>query len=279
MNGMELLKKVKSVDPKMMVIMITSYPDIDIATEAMRLGAFDFITKPVELDLMVLIVKKALERRRLEKEVESYQGNLESLINERTAKLQGAYQNLKGAFLDIVKVLVNAIDAKNPDTHGHSDRVKTMSAKIGIELGLDKTKLEILEYGALFHDIGMMGINHDALQKQISRSPEENQMIREHPLVGVKMVEGIAFFKDKMAMIRHHHEHFDGSGYPDGLAGETIPLVARIIAVADAFDTMKHGRRMNAEDVLMELEKEKGKKFDPRILGIFLDNKIYSILS
>ena len=278
MNGMELLKKVKSADPKMMVIMITSYPDMDIALEAMRLGAFDFITKPVELDLMVLIVKKALERRRLEIEVESYHHNSDALINERTTKLQEAYQNLKGAYLDLLKILVNAIDTKKSGSRGHSDRVRMMSVKTGAELGFDKMKLEILEYGSLLHDIGMIGIKEGGLQQQGSLSPEGDQTIQEHSLIGVQMVEGTNFFKDKMAMIRHHHEHFDGSGYPDGLAGEAIPLVARIIAVADAFDTMKYGRSMKDEDVLTELEKEKGKKFDPRIVEIFLNKKIYSIL-
>jgi putative two-component system response regulator len=283
MDGMDLLKKLKAVDPKTMVIIMTSYPEIDVAIEAMRLGAFDFLIKPVELDLVVLSVKKALERKSLETEVEAYHHHLETLINERTAKLQEAYQNLKEAHLDSIKALVGAIDAKDPYTRGHSDRVRTMSVRMGAELGFDTMKLEILEYGALLHDIGKIGIRDDVLQKQNSLNPEEYQNIQEHPLIGVKIVEGITFFKDKMAMIRHHHEHFDGSGYPDGLAGESIPLEARIIAVADAFDVMSNGRshqgRMTIEDVLIELEKEKGKRFDPHILEMFLNKKIYSILS
>ena len=283
MDGMDLLKKVKAVDPKMMVIIMTSYPEIDLAVEAMRLGAFDFIIKPVELDLVVLSVKKALERKRLEEEVESYHHHLEKLVEERTAKLQEAYHILKRVHLDSVKVLIGAIDAKDPYTRGHSDRVRKMSMSMGTKLGFNEMRLESLEYGALLHDIGKIGIKDEVLQKQGSLSPEEYQNMQEHPLIGVKIVEGIDFFKDKMTMIRHHHEHFDGSGYPDGLDGEAIPLEARIIAIADAFDAMTskspHRGGMAIMDVIGELEKNKAKKFDPHILEIFLNEKIYSIFS
>lgn len=283
MDGIELLKRVKAVDRKMMVIMMTSYPEIDVAVQAMRLGAFDFIVKPVELDMVVLSVKRALERKRLEEEVETYQNRLERLVSERTAKLQQAYYILKKAHLDSVNVLVGAIDAKDPYTRGHSDRVRRMSVSMGSKLGFDETGLESLEYGALLHDIGKIGIRDEILQKQGSLNPEEYQNIQEHPLIGVKIVKGISFFRDKIPMIRQHHEHFDGSGYPDGLVGDAIPLEARIIAVADTFDVITNGRpprgKMTVEDVLLEMEKERGKKFDPRILQIFLDEKIYLTLS
>jgi putative two-component system response regulator len=267
----------------MMVIIMTSYPEIDLAVEAMRLGAFDFIIKPIELDLVVLSVKKALERKKLEEEVEAYHHHLEKLVSERTAKLQEAYHILKRVHLDSVKVLIGAIDAKDPYTRGHSDRVRKMSMSMGMKLGFNEMRLESLEYGALLHDIGKIGIKDEVLQKQGSLSPEEYQNMQEHPLIGVKIVEGIDFFKDKMTMIRHHHEHFDGSGYPDGLGGEAIPLEARIIAIADAFDAMTskrpHSGGMAIMDVIGELEKNKAKIFDPHILEIFLNEKIYSIFS
>ncbi len=283
MDGIELLEKVKAVNPKMMVIIMTSYPEIDLAVEAMRIGAFDFIIKPVELDLVVLSVKKALERKRLEEEVDAYHHHLEKLVGERTAKLQEAYHTLKRAHLDSVKVLVGAIDAKDPYARGHSDRVRKISMSIGTKLGFNEMRLETLEYGALLHDIGKIGIKDEVLLKKSSLNPKEYQNIQEHPLIGVKIVEGIDFFKDKITMIRHHHENFDGSGYPDGLAGEAIPVEARIIAIADTFDAMTSGRPlregMTIMDVIVELEKDKGKKFDPHILEIFLNEKLYSIFS
>jgi putative nucleotidyltransferase with HDIG domain len=249
-----------------------------MAVEAMRLGAYDFIIKPADLEWVVLSVKKALEKKRLEEELEVYHKNLEKLVEERTAKLQLAYRTLKKAYLDSVKILAEAIDAKDPYTRGHSDRVRRMSLQIATSLGFTEERMEILEYGALLHDIGKIGIKDEILRKPGALSPEEYQTIQEHPLIGVKIVEGIEFFKDKIPMI-HHHEHFDGKGYPDGLVGEGIPLEARIIAVPEAFDAMAslrpHRSAMPLEDILSELEKYKGKQFDPKILEIFLKEKIY----
>ncbi|PIV20298.1 MAG: two-component system response regulator [Deltaproteobacteria bacterium CG03_land_8_20_14_0_80_45_14] len=281
MDGIELLKKVKAVHPNMLVIMVTAYPEIDLALEAMRLGAYDFIIKPADMELVVLSVKKALEKKRLEEELDVYHKNLEKLVEERTVKLQLAYRTLKKAYLDSVKVLAEAIDAKDPYTRGHSDRVRRMSLRITASLGFTEERMEILEYGALLHDIGKIGIKDEILRKPGALTPEEYQTIQEHPLIGVKIVEGIEFFKDKIPMIRNHHEHFDGKGYPDGLAGETIPLEARIIAVPDAFDAMASLRpyrsAMPLEDILLEMEKYKGKQFDPKILEIFLREKIYKL--
>ncbi|MCJ7747367.1 MAG: response regulator [Desulfobacterales bacterium] len=281
MDGLTLLKRVKAANPKMMVIMVTAFPEIDLAVEAMHLGAYDFIIKPADLDLVILSVRKALEKKRLEEEIVAYRSHLERLVEERTTKLQQAYRILKKAHLDSVKVLVEAIDAKDPYTRGHSDRVTRMSLKIAFQLGFAEDRLESLEYGALLHDIGKIGIKDEVLQKPGTLDSEEYQYIQEHPLIGIKIIEGLDFFKDKIPMIRHHHEHYDGSGYPDGLLGAAIPLEARIIAVPDAFDAMTsvrpHRGMMPLQDVLMELEKCKGTQFDPKVLEIFLNEKIYKL--
>lgn len=281
MDGIELLKRVKSIHPKMKVIMITAYPEIDMAVEAMRLGAYDFIIKPADLELIVISVKKALESKRLEEEVEAYHNHLEELVEERTAKLQQAYRIMKKSHLDSVKVLVEAIDAKDPYTRGHSDRVKRMSLRVAQKMNFSEEKLETLEYGALLHDIGKIGIKDEVLQKKGPLNHEEFQSIREHPLIGVKIVEGVEFFRDKIPIIRHHHEYYNGCGYPDRLSGERIPLEARIITVPDAFDAMTslrpHRGIMPLQDVLLELEKQKGKQFDPQVLDIFLGEKIYKL--
>jgi len=279
MDGMELLKNVKTIKPKMMVTIMTAYPEIDMAVEAIRLGANDFIIKPVDLELMVFSVKKALEQKRMEEEIEAHHKNLEKLVEEGTSKLREALLVLKKTHLDSVKVLAGAIDAKDPYTRGHSDRPIKMSMRIGMKMGFSEERLENLVFGALFHDIGKIGIRDEVLQKKGPLTPEEYQYVQQHPLIGVKIIEGIDFFKDKVSMIRNHHEHFDGGGYPDGLMGETIPLEARIIAVSDAFDAMTslrpHRRAMPVEGVLLEMEKGKGRQFDPQILEIFLNEKIY----
>ena len=278
MDGMELLNRIKGLNPNMMVIMMTAYPEISMAVEAARLGAYDFIIKPVELDLVVLSVRNALEKKRLEEDVEVYHNNLEKLVEERTAKLQQAHRILTQAYLDSVKALVGVIEAKDPLTLGHSDRVMKISLKIASLLDFTEEKLESLGYGALLHDIGKIGIKDEVLQKSGPLTFEEYRQVQEHPLIGVKILEGINFFKDKIPMIRNHHERFDGKGYPDGLAGEAIPLEARIISVSNAFDAMTSARphrgAMPLEHVLGELEKCKGRQFDPHIVEIFLSNKI-----
>ncbi|HMK51656.1 MAG TPA: HD domain-containing phosphohydrolase [Thermodesulfobacteriota bacterium] len=280
-DGIEFLKRVKEMNPKMTVIMMTAYPDIDVAVDAMRAGAYDFITKPVDLDLVVLRVKKALEKKKLEEELEAYHKNLERLVEERTAEIRQALSVVKKNHLDLVMVLSGAIDAKDTYTRGHSDRVRRMSVRIGMKLGFDEKRLESLVFGALLHDIGKIGIKDEVLQKQGNLNSEEYQYIQEHPLIGVKIVEGIDFFKDKIPIIRNHHEHFDGSGYPDGLIGEAIPLEARTVAVPDAFDAMTssrpHHEGMSLEEALSEMERGRGRQFDPKILGIFLGEEIYRL--
>jgi putative two-component system response regulator len=271
---------VKAVRPNMMFIIMTAYPEIEMAVEAIRLGATDFIIKPVDLELVVFSVKKALEQKKMEEEIETHQKNLEKLVEERTSKLQQALLVIKKGHLDSVKVLAGAIDAKDPYTRGHSDRVRKMSMRIAMKMGFSEEKLENLVFGALLHDIGKIGIRDEVLQKKGPLSPEEYQGVQQHPLIGVKIVEGIDFFKDKIPMIRSHHEHFDGSGYPDGLIGEVIPLEARIIAIPDAFDAMTslrpHRRAMPVDEVIDEMERGNGKQFDPNILDIFLKEKLYN---
>jgi len=279
MDGLELLKKVKTLYPQMMVILMTGYAEVDTLVKALHFGAYDFILKPFDLDLVVFSVKKALDKKRLEEVVADYDQHLEELVEERTADLRRAYGMLKKAQLDSVKILVEAIDAKDSYTRGHSDRVRKWSVALAEKLGFSEKKIESLEFGALLHDIGMIGIKDEVLQKQGSLNPMEYEHIQEHPLIGVKIVEGGSFFKDEIPMIRHHHERFDGSGYPDGLVGENIPLEARIISIADAFDAMSslrpYRREMSQEDALVEMEKGKGKQFDPKILEIFIKENIY----
>jgi putative two-component system response regulator len=157
-DGIEFLKRVKEMNPKMTVIIMTAYPEIDMAVDAMRAGAYDFIIKPIDLDLVVLRVKKALEKKKLEDELEAYHKNLERLVEERTAEIRQALSVVKKSHLDLVMVLSGAIDAKDTYTRGHSDRVRRMSVRIGMKLGFDEKRLESLVFGALLHDIGKIGL-------------------------------------------------------------------------------------------------------------------------
>jgi len=281
MDGLEILKTIKATNPSTIVVMITGYPEIETVVEALRLGAYDFIMKPFNLDLVVHTVKRAIEKKELAEGVQTYQVNLAKLAEERAAELQMALQFLNKSHLDSVKVLARAIEERDPYTRGKFDQVQRMCLQIANSLGFTKKRVEILKYGALVYDIGKIGIKDELLQKLGVLTPEEFRHIQEHTLIGVRIVEGIEFFEDKIPIIRHHHEHFDGSGYPDRLVGKAIPLEARIIAVLDAFDAMTRTRSYRGakplKEVLLEMEKGKGNQFDPHILEIFLQKKIYSL--
>ena len=148
-----------------------------------------------------------------------------------------------------------------------------------MKLGLKGKRLEDLVFGALLHDIGKIGIKDEVLRKPGKLSPEEYRHVQEHPLIGVKILEAFDSFKDKALIIRHHHEHFDGGGYPDRLVGEKIPVEARIIAISDAFDAMTslrlHRSSMTLELALREMKECVGKQFDPALVEIFLKEKLY----
>ncbi len=281
MDGIELLRNVRTSNPNVPVIIMTGFSEIQTAVEAMRMGAHDIVMKPFDLDLLAFTVRKALEKKRLEEEIETYHKNVESLVKKRASNLQDALARVKEAHVDSVMALTGAIDAKDPFTRGHSARVRRMSLEMGLEMGFDEQRLEGLIFGALLHDIGMIGIRDEVIRKQGPLTPEEYAHIQKHPLIGAKILEGIRFFEDKIPMVRNHHERFDGSGYPDGLAGKAIPLEVRIISVADAFDAMTsmrpYRKSLTREDALKELKKFKGKQFDPEVLEIFLGKEIYNL--
>ena len=200
-------------------------------------------------------------------------------IETKVSKLQDSYRILRKSYLDSIKVLAEVIETKDPHTRGHSDRVRALSRKIAACLGFTEDRLENLEYGALLHDIGKIGIKDDILLKKERLTPEEYRSIQEHPLIGAKIVEGVDFFKDKVAMIQHHHERYDGTGYPEKLCGGAIPIEARIIAIADAFDAMTsmrpYRKAMSLEETLTEMERCSGKQFDPQLLSLFIRERIY----
>ena len=276
MLGDLVINELSGVSPRTEYILMTGYASLESAVEAVRRKTIlSYEIKPFDIDRLKFLIDQVAQRKRAEEDVLRQK----TIVEERTARLQEAYLTLKKAHLESVKVLAEAIDAKDPYTRGHSDRVKKMSLRLALSLGLTEDKLEILEYAALLHDIGKIGINDGILQKSEPLTPEEFQLIQEHPLIGVKIVEGIEFFEEMIPMIRSHHERFDGNGYPDGLIGEAIPLGARIIAISDAFDAITslrpHRPLMPLEDVLVEMERGKGRQFDPKILEIFLREEIY----
>jgi putative nucleotidyltransferase with HDIG domain len=176
---------------------------------------------------------------------------------------------LERAYLETIRALASAIDAKDPYTRGHSDRVATLSVEVGRELGLDAADLRTLQFSGILHDVGKIGIPEQVLLKPGRLTPEEFVLVRGHSVIGAEIVEGVEFLKSAEPAIRHHHERWDGTGYPDGLAGEAIPLIARIVNAADTWDACTSERPYHRAHTMVEvveiMSQLRGSQLDPRV--------------
>ena len=185
------------------------------------------------------------------------------------------YQKIQDSYFEIVKALAQAIEAKDPYTHGHSERVMQYTVQIAQKLGLPKKEIDSLRYAAILHDIGKIGVRGIVLNNPNGLSSEEYDEIKKHPLVGEGIIKPIELLQSIRPLIRHHHEWYNGKGYPDGLSGENIPLGARILAVADAYDAMKSDRpyrkALTKETAIQELKRGSGTQFEPKIVEVFLE--------
>lgn len=198
-----------------------------------------------------------------------------ALANHAAIAIENArlYKELRELFLGVVKSLAEAIDAKSAYTHGHSQRVSEYSLAVAQELNLNKEEQEIVEIAGILHDIGKIGIDEKILNKPGNLTQQEYEEIKKHSTIGAEIIEPVSALKEIVPAIKHHQERYDGSGYPDGLKGEKIPLIARILAVADAFDAMTSDRpyrkKLSDEVALSEIEKNKERQFDPEIVEAF----------
>ena len=180
------------------------------------------------------------------------------------------YTKMRKMYIETIRALAAAIDAKDPYTKGHSERVTQTSVSLARELNLSEREIENIEYTALLHDIGKIGIDDSILGKKSSLTSQEFDKIKEHTIMGAKIIEPVDFLKNSYKAIYHHHEKYNGKGYPDGLKSEDIPILARIIAVADAYDAMGSDRpyrkKLNKDKILKELKDQSGKQFDPEVV-------------
>jgi len=184
------------------------------------------------------------------------------------------YTKMRKVYLDTIRALAAAIDAKDPYTKGHSERVAKIAVVLATELDLSDRDIENIEYTALLHDIGKIGIDDRILSKSSELSNEEFKKIKEHPIIGANIIEPVDFLKNSYEAIYHHHERYNGGGYPDGLKAKDIPLCARIIGVADAYDAMGSDRpyrkKLSKEKILKEFTEQSGKQFDPQIVNALM---------
>lgn len=273
MSGLEMIPHVATIAPEAVVLMISGMQTIESAIEALRVGAFDYIMKPFDLRQVEAAVKRALEHHELREAKRRYETQLEELVEQRTLELDQALLSLEDAYRSTLKALTAALETRDAETHGHSERVVTFSLRLGRELGLDKAQMTALEFGSLLHDIGKIGVPDAILRKPAKLDEAEWAKMREHPLHGQAILREIEFLKGAARVVAQHHERWDGSGYPLGLRAEEIDMNARIFSVADAFDAMisdrVYRRGRSYEAAAEELDAWAGRQFDPQVVAAF----------
>jgi putative two-component system response regulator len=266
-SGIEVLPDIKRECPDTSVIMATAVGDISVAIECLKQGAEDYICKPFNLEEVSLAVERALEKRHLRLEIRDYQQYLEEKIEEQTGKI-------RKIFLGAIEALVSALEAKDKYTGGHSRRVASVALALGKELSLPAEDLEDLRWGSLLHDIGKIAVDPAIQNKPDKLTPEEYENIMVHVSVGTEIVRPVVN-KRISEMIEHHHDRYDGGGFHQAASGDEIPLGARILAVADAFDAMVCDRPYRSAlpmvEIVDEIKRSSGTQFDPTVVTAFLN--------
>lgn len=264
-HGDEVVEEIRKFNKDLYILLLTGHKDLAPPLETIkRLEIQGYCEKSDKFDQLLLLIESGI------KSIE--QMNTIKTINKQ---LHDKNEELERAYLDTIGILRQTVEAKDPYTRGHSDRVSEYSVLIGKKLGLDEKTLHILKIGGLFHDIGKIGIPDSILLKESKLSDEEYSQIKNHPMIGVHMLGDAAIFTDILPIVKHHHERYDGRGYPSQLVGDDIPYVARIAAVADTFDAMISKRSyrdsLPIDVVRAEIERCSGTQFDPNIAKVFLD--------
>jgi putative nucleotidyltransferase with HDIG domain len=287
-NGLDFLTQITALRPAPTVVMISASPDLESPIEAMRRGAYDYLPKPFGLNQVMAVVERALEHQTLREMQREYSLRLEKMVEERTARLaedarqieeqnrriKGMYETLYENYRATLRSLAKALEARDAETRGHSDRVVAYCLKLGQQLELTDRELLALEQGALLHDIGKIGTPDGILLKAGTLTEEEWLVMRQHIDHGAAIVSEVELLNDALWVIQEHHEKWDGSGYPQGLKGEEISIYARIFAVADCADAITSDRPYREgrpfEAVIEELTVCAGTHFDPRVVEAFV---------
>jgi putative nucleotidyltransferase with HDIG domain len=287
-DGIQLLEQIKDHDPDIDVIMVSGLVDTDTAIDSIRKGACDYVTKPFNLTEVLFTVDRVVEKRRLIEENREYQRDLEIKVAERTEELsrknkeiQSLFNELKTAFNEIqntyeatLEALIAALDSRDSETQGHSMRVSEYTALVARHMGVSEPELTDIRRGALLHDVGKIGIPDAILRKPGPLDEKEWEVMKLHPRLGYEMLQGIAFLEGAIPIVLSHQERYDGTGYPDGMQADRIPLGARIFSVVDTYDAITSTRPYRAgrsyEVARDEIVKFSGTQFDPKVVQTFL---------
>ena len=274
LHGDQVVEEIRKFNKELYILLLTGHKDLAPPLETIkRLDIQGYCEKSDKFDQLLLLIESGIKA--------IAQMNLIKDINNQLVEVN---DKLQRAYMESIQTLRYTVEAKDPYTRGHSDRVSEYSVLIGRYLGLSENDFQTLRIGGLFHDIGKIGVPDSILLKPDRLSDDEYSQIKNHPSIGVHILSGATIFKDILPIVEHHHERYDGRGYPSRLIGEEIPYFARIAAVADTFDAMTSRRSyrdpLPLEVVINEFEKYKGIQFDPQITDVFLDilyNHYYEI--
>ena len=273
-TGIVLLDRIHGQQPQLPVVMVTAIHDIGVAIDSMRRGAYDYLLKPFEREHLVSTVKRALDHRQALQDSHNYQQNLEQVVAARTEMLRQAMENLEHSYDVTLEALGDALDLKDSETEGHSKRVTAYTIALARAMGITPAEIKVIARGAFLHDIGKMAIPDEILRKPGKLTREEQEVMREHCTRGYNMLRKIPFLSGAAEIVFSHQEHYDGSGYPNGLSGGEIPVGARIFAVADALDAITSDRpyrkARSFDAAREEILSYSGTQFDPRVVEVFL---------
>jgi response regulator RpfG family c-di-GMP phosphodiesterase len=272
LTGVELVPRALALDPELAIVMLTAVNDAPTAAEVLSAGAMDYLMKPIELTDLQHAIERVLHRRGLAIE----QRNVERLIREevalRTAELEREQLALRALSIDVVESLVNALEAKDVFLRGHSQRVAHLAAAIAQELSLDADTVEEIRLAGKVHDVGKIGIREAVLHKPGPLSTEEFDHVRDHVRIGVDILTPLRHLGQAVHYVHDHHEHWDGTGYPRGLSGESISLGGRILCAADAFDALTSMRSfrgaLTPEATIDYLAAHSGALVDPQVYDV-----------
>ena len=264
-HGDKVVEEIRKFNKELYILLLTGHKDLAPPLETIRkLDIQGYCEKSDKFDQLLLLIESGIKSIAQMNEIKRI--NLE---------LSNTYEKLEKAYLDSIQTLRYTVEAKDPYTRGHSDRVSAYSVLIGEKLGLSEDDLKTLRVGGLFHDIGKIGIPDSILLKESKLTDDEYSEIKSHPAIGAHILCNAEVFKDIIPIVKHHHERYDGRGYPGQLKGEDIPYFARIATIADAFDAMTSKRTyrnsLPIDVVRAEIERNLGTQFDPEIGKVFLD--------
>jgi len=265
LHGDQVVEEIRKFDKELYILLLTGHKDLAPPLETIRrLDIQGYCEKSDKFDQLLLLVESGIKAI-----------SQMNLIRKINSELKETYYKLEQAYLESIETLRYTVEAKDTYTRGHSDRVSEYSVIIGKKLNLTKKDINTLKLGGLFHDIGKIGVPDSILLKDTKLTDEEYSEIKNHPSIGAHILSNATIFKDALPIVKHHHERFDGNGYPGKLKGEDIPYLARIASIADAFDAMTSRRTyrdsLDLDFVKAEFEKCKGTQFDPTYADAFLD--------